>query len=315
MSHHRRFASALLALAACAILAGPAPAADNVRYVSITGSNANPCTLAQPCRTMQRGINVTPPGGELRVLDSGDYGPNAVIKKSMTLSGNGNTIFVANGVVVDRANAVVALRGLTLDGQGTIQDGIRILLATAVHIERCVIHGFTIAGIRNGESVEVFVIDSVSRDNGFGVLVAGAGQPRTTIDNSRFENNGTGVSIQSGRATISRSIASGNGVTGILALNAGVTVVVRETTAAYNGGDGFRALNGTMTVDSSVAYGNGGNGLGAIGGLARISNSTFTDNAVGINNTAGGTLQTRGNNTVEGNTTNTNGTLTPIGGV
>jgi hypothetical protein len=30
---------------------------------------------------------------------------------------------------------------------------------------------------------------------------------------------------------------------------------------------------------------------------------------------AGGTVQTRENNTVEGNTNNTNGTMTPIGGI
>ena len=96
MSMHAmlKIASALLALAACATLAGPAPAADNTRYVSIAGKNTNPCTLAQPCKTLQRGIGLTPAGGELRILDSGFYGNNANIKKSLTITGNGHTVYL-----------------------------------------------------------------------------------------------------------------------------------------------------------------------------------------------------------------------------
>jgi hypothetical protein len=97
-----------MAGAACLVVvfAIGAQVADKVRYVSVTGSDANKCTLAAPCRNLGRGINRTPVDGELRVLDSGDYGTNAKINKSMTLSGNGHTIVVANGIVIDNAVAV-----------------------------------------------------------------------------------------------------------------------------------------------------------------------------------------------------------------
>src|SRR5262245_51526848 len=110
MSWHKRVVFTLLTIAACAIAASSAQAADDTRYVSITGSDANACTLAAPCHTLQRGIDATPAGGELRVRDSGFYGSNATVSKSMTISGNGNTIFLDASIVIDDADAAVTLR-------------------------------------------------------------------------------------------------------------------------------------------------------------------------------------------------------------
>jgi hypothetical protein len=306
--------TALLALATCAILAGPAQAADNTRYISIAGKNTNPCTLVQPCRTLQRGINIAPAGGELRVLDSGDYGANGNIRKSLTITGNGNTIFVANGIAINKADAVVALRGLTLDGQGTTTLGVLIENAAAVHVERCVVHSFASHAIQvAADGVKVFVLDSISRDNGgHGFLIAGAGASHVTIDNSRFENNlGTGVLVSSGHATIHRSTVSGNVSQGIFVDGASVSVT---STMAVQNPTGFFVKSGSvLTVESSLAHDNS-IGLFVTGSTARISNSTFTENTTGISN--GGGVETRGNNTVRGNTTDLSGNaLTPIGGV
>jgi hypothetical protein len=71
-----------------------------------------------------------------------------------------------------------------------------------------------------------------------------------------------------------------------------------------------------MTVDSSLAYGNlrGLSVSNLAGSLARVSNSTFTANGTGLSISVGGTLQTRQNNIVEGNTNDVSGTLTPING-
>jgi hypothetical protein len=318
MFMHARFASTL-AIGTTVLGLTAASAADNTRYVSITGNNANACTLAAPCRILQRGINVTPAGGELQILDSGSYGVNATINKSLTISGNGHTVYLGNPVTVDQAGIVVALRGLVLDGQGVILHGINIVDAATVHVERCVTHGFTSQGIvSTATEVEVFVLDSISRDNGGSGfnLFNSTGLQRVTIDNSRFANNGAnGVIIQSGRAAISRSIASGNVSDGIVSHIAEVTVAVRDTTAAYNGNNGF-TVRGPMTVDSSLAYGNlrGLSVSNLAGSLARVSNSTFTANGTGLSISVGGTLQTRQNNIVEGNTNDVSGTLTPING-
>ena len=83
-------------------------AADEVRYISTTGSNANPCTLARPCRSLQRAIGVTPAGGDIHILDSGFYGNNATIRKSLTISSNGNTVLLGNPVVINRCAPAIA---------------------------------------------------------------------------------------------------------------------------------------------------------------------------------------------------------------
>jgi len=319
---HRVLAASLwlVSLASTAVVfTAAAPAADNIRYVSAAGNNANNCKLATPCRSLQRGINRTPVGGELRILDSGDYGANGNIGKSMTISGNGHTVFVANGIVIDNADAVVKLRNLVLDGQGTNVAGISIVAAAAVHIERCVVSNFADDGIVSAASgVEVFVLDTISRDNGGDGLIDQAigSSSRLTIDNSRFENNGFhGIRVLGGKATISRSTASGNGGSGIVAV--GASVNINSTTAAQNIDHGFLASGASrIMIESSVAHGNGGNGLFVFtGGTARISNSTFTDNTTGIDNT--GTVETRENNTVRDNSSSdlSGNALTPIGGI
>jgi hypothetical protein len=298
MSIDAHSALRLLALAVIATAACPAAAtADNTRYVSITGSNANDCTLAAPCRTLQRAINRTPAGGELRILDSGGYGNNASITKSLTISGNGHTVYLGAPLTISSPAAVVALRGLVLNGRGTVTHGISIdeaAVQAVLHIERSVISAFTQTGIRVASNqAEVAVLDSISRDNGTnGFALLFTTGSRVTIHNSHFNNNAlTGVQILSGRAVISRSTASGNGARGIDV-----------------GTDGF------VSVDSSVAVQSGIGLRVQVGGNAVISNSTFTRNNFGISNN--GTVSTRQNNTVSANVTNLSGNaLVPIGGV
>jgi hypothetical protein len=188
----QRFASTI-AIAAT-VLCSAAQAADDTRYISRTGDNVNACTLAKPCRTLQRGISTTPAGGELRILDSGSYGNNVTIGKSLTISGNGNTVFLNGFLTVNPgAGAAVTLRDLTLNGQGTINVGVSIDLAAAVHIERCVFHGFTGDGIFvHGAGTRIFVIDTISRDNGGDGLRVGGGTI-ALISNSTFTNNTHGL--------------------------------------------------------------------------------------------------------------------------
>jgi hypothetical protein len=294
MSVHTRLIFKLLAVAACATAACPltAHAVDNSRYVSMTGNDADACTLAAPCRTLQRGINVTPQGGELHLLNSANYGGNVNINRSMTISGNGHTLFLNGSLDINQAGTVVALRDLVLDGQGTVVDGIRITATSTVHIVRCTIHGFSVNGIEaSADDIELFMIDSIVRANGGAGLIATGEASRLAIDNSHFDNNGSGVGVfPDSRAAISRSTASGN--------SSGLIV--------FGGGK--------MTVESSVFVGNAVGLNVANDGFARISNSTFTENSNGISVNGTGVVETRQNNTVRGNTNDVNGALTPVGG-
>ncbi|MPZ59419.1 MAG: hypothetical protein GEU91_23635, partial [Rhizobiales bacterium] len=197
---------------------------------------------------------------------------NATVRKSLTISGNGNTVYLGSPITVDKAGAVVALRGLVLNGQGTIDDGISIVAAAAVHIERCVIHGFTSIGIvATAPGAQVFVLDSISRDNGFAGLIINAGSSsRLTVDNSRFENHGNdGVVVASGLATISRSTSSGNVGRGLF-VGSGALARISNSTFTDNAIGLFNNGGTLETRQNNTVSGNGTNVSGAltpIGGI------------------------------------------------
>jgi hypothetical protein len=317
----------VLSLCAVLMLSTTAEAQGLVRYVSATGSNANPCTRTLPCRTLQAGVDAAPAGGEVQVLDSGEYGPTLTITKSITVSAIDVSATLSNpagyAVSINDPNAVVVLRGLHLTGLGTGERGISITDASAVHVERCDVERF-VNGIIGPEAPtspqELFITDTISRDNGqVGLWVDGSGVVvvRLTVDNSRFENNGIhGVLVHNGQATIARTVASTNGHTGIV-VGFSSDVVISHSSATQNGVAGFQALGNESSVTSvaledAVARGNSLWGL-HVGteSIVRISNSTFTNNGVGIENN--GAVETRGNNTVSGNGTDLLGDpLTPL---
>jgi hypothetical protein len=307
----------LFAISAVLIPAAAYPA-DNTRYVSITGSNANACTLTAPCRTFQRGINMTPAGGELRILDSGFYGNNANVRKSLTISGNGNTVYLGNSaddsLVIDAPGAVVTLRGLVLDGQGAITVGVNIETAAAVYIDRCVIRAYSNIGVfPQGTGLLMRVRDSIFRNGSSGIF-DGTLDLRLTVDNSQFSDHAASsgsvaLFINEGTAVVRNSTFAGNSQ-GIVALGAFVTVA--STTVVDSSTAGLSMQGGSMTIESSVVRSNA-IGLQVAPGTARISTSSFTENGVGIGNS--GTVETLGNNIIRGNTTNVSGNaLTPTSG-
>jgi hypothetical protein len=317
MTNRTRFAAQLFAMATLAAASIPAThAADNTRFVSTTGKNSNNCTLAAPCRSLQHGIDVTPAGGELRILDSGFYGANAVIRKSLSVIGNGHTVYLNRPIVINDAGAEVALRSLVLNGQGTANDGIRIADASAVHIERSVIYRFTRHGIfAPASNLDLFVLDTVVRDNGSnGLITAGNGSVRLTIDNSRFTNNGgAGVSLAKGHSTIHRSTLSGN-ERGLSATGCNVTIM--STVASQNATFGFVMRSGAVVaIDSSVTSGNVQAGIRLEGGTVRLSNSTVTRNGTGVDNLSGALFESRVNNTIRGNNADVGGNRTPFTGL
>src|SRR5215475_9607038 len=57
-------------------------------FVAAQGTDSNPCTFAQPCRTFQHAHDVVPAGGEIDVLDPAGYGA-LTIGKSISIQGHG----------------------------------------------------------------------------------------------------------------------------------------------------------------------------------------------------------------------------------
>jgi hypothetical protein len=286
---------------ACSWLAPAAAHAAGTRaYVSVSGNDANTCSSpATPCRTLTGAIAQTTPGGEVVVLDSGTYG-GATISQAVTVNApRGVVAVVATSIVVNAGPSdVVALRGLTFISPTT--NPVYTALASNggvwLNVERCVFHGWNI-GINFG-SGKLNVTDTTVRDGHVGISLHDAGF--TTIDRTRIVGNEFGLGVNSPHnLIITNSLVAGNSNTGLIGT----------------------AQNGTsweITVEGCVITGNG-TGVNAsstgwmVPGTIRLSNSTVVNNGIGVQQIGVGVLLSRGNNTIEGNTTDTSGTIGSFG--
>jgi hypothetical protein len=268
------------------LLATTPPGPSRV-FVSVSGQDVNDCSnIATPCRTLNAALAQVAEEGEVIVTRSGSYAGATVTKSVKLHAASGVVAFSGLPITVNAGSgARVVIRGLTLKAlnPGT-GNGLLVQSAGAVIVENSVIDGWD-AGIRQQGAAEVFVKDSVIRNNTTGLLAeAGA----TSVDNARFTNNGTGVSAAA-EVSLRGSTVSGNATAGIRA-DAGSSVGVEKCQLANNG-------SGIMALSSSSV---------------RLSRSVVGGNGVGLDN-AGGMLVVYGNNVVRGNSLDTSGTITPAG--
>src|SRR5260370_20090308 len=73
----------------CVALASVGRATVPRAFVSINGSDANPCSAVQPCRSFNQALTVVEPGGEIVVQDSGGYSTGFTITQSVTIDAAG----------------------------------------------------------------------------------------------------------------------------------------------------------------------------------------------------------------------------------
>jgi hypothetical protein len=295
-------------------MSGAAQAQATRTWVSGVGDDANPCSRTAPCKTFAGAISKTAAGGEINVLDPGGFG-GVTITKSITISSEnfeaGVLVSGTNAIIINAlATDVVVLRGLDIEGLGTGLNGIRVLGGlNALHVEKCTINNFrgtnasgidvapTVAG-----TMRLFIKDTIVRRSGAGtgggILVRpGTGvSVKGVLDNVLMENNVFGLKVQDNVSlSVKNSAASAN-------INAGFAVV------QVTGGPG------DLTLDHSIANGNGTFGLVAIGNtttIARIANSTFTNNATGMQAQLTSQIISAGNNFNDGNTANGGPTSVP----
>ena len=209
-----------------------------------------------------------------------------------------------DGITINAgASDTVILHGLTVNNQGSTGSGIVFNTGGTLHVEGCVVNGFNASSTANGikflAGANLEVKDSIFRGNDIGILVRpSSGTAQAAIDQVRLENGNEGLFVLPSS-----------------------TVTVRNSLASGNSADGFAAASGTaapaeLDIENCVAS---NNGLGIVASSSssgavtvRVSNSTVTHNGAGLDNVFGapGLLLSRGNNTVEGNTSDTSG---PIG--
>ncbi len=307
------FTKALSLALLCAGFAAPIHAASRT-YVAISGSDTNVasnCSNAAPCREINAALTVTDAGGEIVVLNSGDYQP-ATLNKSVAVVAApgvhaGIPVSAGTGIAINTPGVNVVLHGLSIVGAGG-SVGIGMFDGSKLAVERCVISGFRSAGLVVAAPVQVSVNDSIFRDHGTGGLRLSNGA-RGEIARSKFLGNGYGgiviESAQPGtttRASVSQSIVMGikDGADwGISAESYGVTSTVQ-----------VEVMRSTITNTSKgvVAYSTSGGSATTVLNRSRVSGNTTGIEQLG----AGAILRSRGNNAVQGNGANSSGTITPL---
>jgi len=205
-------------------------------WVSESGSGASLyCSRIDPCKTFAEAISKTAAGGEISVLDSGDFG-QVVITKSITINGGsalaGIQVSGTNAVIVNVTAptdpGIVILRGLSINGGGGVDpdtglrlpglNGIRYLAGATLVIENCSISGFAQNGIEVSSTgaKNLLVKNSATTDDVAGIHLTNTTGSDTLVQvtNSLITGN-TGFGVRAeGKGTISiaNSLLTNNGV-------------------------------------------------------------------------------------------------------
>lgn len=310
----RTFTEPCLSLLAIMAVTSVAQAQATRTFVSGLGSDSAACSRTAPCRSFQQAYNVVTAGGEVVALDSAGYGALNITKGVQIIAPPGvdAAVLATTGDAIDvnaGATDTVVLRGLRISGEGTGAQGVAATTFKDLHIEDCIVSGFTGIGIRgdvSGNKQYIYVNDTIVRDNGDNGLYfrsMSGGPLYVSIDHSRFENNAQNglLTTDGAKTTISQSIASGNAGNGFLAtaFNLAAELNCDGCTASANGTAGF---NVSADFESAVV---------------RAARSTATDNATGFSvestNDGDATFESlQGTNLVRGNATQTSGTITSV---
>jgi hypothetical protein len=126
-------------------LAGDALAAVQRTFVASTGNDANPCSLAAPCRAFGAAILQTSANGEVIVLDSAGYGP-ATITQPVSIIAPPRDLRRYIGDQRRRRNDRQyrlrqrgQLRGLTINNISGGTSGIAFLSGTSLYVDNVIV--------------------------------------------------------------------------------------------------------------------------------------------------------------------------------
>jgi nitrous oxidase accessory protein NosD len=254
----------LAAALACALPAAlPAYAAGaNRTFVSALGSDSNPCSLTQPCRTMQAAFNAAAVGGEIEVLDPTGYGA-LTITHSITIEGHGwasmNTGANGNVITVSASMSdTITLRGLIVEGFGVAARGITINGAGRFVLQDSMIRNFAVRGI------SIVPADIMT------LLIS-----NTTVSNVTA---GEGIAMDASNLTINGSLDH------VLVVAAGTGADLEASSSG----------NLNLTLKDCVFSGSGNGVLIAAGGSqvnVMADHSVFANNSTGVHVTSGATVR------------------------
>jgi Right handed beta helix region len=300
--------SVLAVLSLGILVANPAQAVSNRIFMSTNGNNASDCANPlTPCLTFAGALAQVNVGGEVIAEATGGYGP-LNITQAVTISGPaGVVIYSGLQVVVNAPGATVVLRGLTIDGTGAAGNGVEVQAVGALHVENCLVQGFGGIGIHMGVPGHLDIQNTDVKSCNFGVQIDNSlGTVIASIDHCHLDGNAAGLRLQNELSGVSATTAT-------------------NSTANNNSGSGWIAAagGGVSLLNLEFCSGSGNAADGLVGGganassVARFSNCVFAYNgSFGVDRFIPGTLESRGNNSVTGNTggptSGTIGSFSPI---
>jgi len=235
-----------------ALHAAPARAQENRTFVSSTGNDSNNCTnTATPCRHFAAAYAATPAGGEIDVLDPGNYG-GLTITGPISIQGHGwaSSAAPAGGatfIINARTNDQVNIRGVLLDGlSATGSVGIQFNSGGSLNVQDSVIRNFNSVGIAfvpNGSSA-LFVSNTLISDftnaNGTGINIAPSGGASVAAVVNRADIQrvgGTGLNAAGSNTTVTLKGST------IVDNTVGVNIAAGATVVSY----GNNAITGNQT--------------------------------------------------------------------
>jgi hypothetical protein len=259
--------------------------------------------------TFQRAHDVTSAGGEVNVLESGNYS-SMTITKPITIDGHGYratmTPFTA-GVTVNLAGGSgrVVLRDLEINAEANFAvDGIDVVRGGTVVVDNLRISGGSGTGIRVRNGVDPGVrllVDetTLQGSSGRGITIEPShGWVRATVRDTGIDGNaGAAILLRptsgaTARATVRRSDldANGNGV--VADASAGGTATINVFT--------------TGITDSGLDAGGLGVGVYATGAnaTARIARNEIQSNVRGLQALNSAKILSAGDNDIVGNQVN-----------
>jgi hypothetical protein len=303
-------------------------------YVASTGSDANPCTLPQPCRLLPAALTAVADGGEIWMLDSANFNTSTVnIIKSVTIlaipgavgsvvaTGGGDAIFIGT------AGVKVTLRNLVIVHLTSSVNGIVFSQGAELNVSECEIANVQGTGIyAYAPGSKVTVENTVLRGNNSGFVALGS--VVASLDNVRAKGNTfVGVGTSAGATvTVRGSVATGNqhGMTSIATSGTTSRLVIAGSVVTGNSGDGLIAQAvgagdvADLTVSNSTVS-NNGTGIWTNQNPSStvtvvMDGNTLAENGVGVFMGSGPPIiYTRGNNTLKFNTPDiTGGSLTAL---
>lgn len=282
MKAFRLFILSLSFMILCAI-----SASATTYYVSLSGSDTNTGSQAQPWRTIQHAVDTVSQGDTI-VVTAGSYagcriGKSGIAASPITLRAESAGVVLINSLspsnrhqsLIEIENFDATTRYWVIDGfevAGAQRYGIDLRDTEYVTVQNCVVHNNTVTGILLAFSYHPLIQDNESYSNGeHGIYQSNSGDYPTIRRNNLHHNYAAGLHMNGDRnftpgdgiisfAVVEKNIVWENGVGGGSGINCdGVSDSIIRNNLLYNNhasGISLYAIDGAEGSSRNRVYNN-----------------------------------------------------------